>query len=72
MAGLTWLVGGAEVGGAAAEKVMRSAFTVLDDNLINLRAQYAQARRFVLCRDGVPVAAAVAEAHANHATLEVP
>ena len=38
MAGLTWLVGGAEVGGAAAEKVMRSAFTVLDDNLVNLRA----------------------------------
>ena len=51
---------------------MRSAFTVLDDNLVNLRAQYAQARRFVLCREGVPVAAAVAEAHANHATLEVP
>ena len=72
MAGMTWLVGGAEVGGAAAEKVMRSAFTVLDDNLVNLRAQYAQARRFVLCREGVPVAAAVAEAHANHATLEVP
>ena len=72
MAGMTWLVGGAEAGGAAAEKVMRSAFTVLDDNLVNLRAQYAQARRFVLCREGIPVAAAVAEAHADHATLEVP
>ena len=44
MAGLTWLVGGAEAGGAQAEKVMRSAFTVLDDNLVHLRAQYAQAR----------------------------
>ena len=72
MAGLTWLVGGAEAGGAQAEKVMRSAFTVLDDNLVHLRAQYAQARRFVLCSQGVPVAAAVAEAHANHATFEVP
>ena len=51
---------------------MRSAFTVLDDNLVHLRAQYAQARRFVLCSEGVPVAAAVAEAHANHATFEVP
>ena len=72
MAGLTWLVGGADAGGAAAEKVMRSAFTVLDDNMINLRSQYAQARRFVLCKEGVPVAAAVAEAHADQATLEVP
>ena len=36
-------MGGAEAGGAQAEKVMRSAFTVLDDNLVHLRAQYAQA-----------------------------
>ena len=37
-------VGGAEVGGVAAERIMRGAFSVLDDNLVLLRAQVRAAR----------------------------
>ena len=59
-------------GGAAAERIMRGAFSVLDDNVVLLRAQYAAARRAVLLRDGQPVAAAVVEVHIEHAVLEVP
>ena len=46
--GLRYAVGGADVGGITAEKIMRSSFSVLDDNLVNLRAQYQTARRVVL------------------------
>ena len=69
---LSFAIGGAEVGGAAAERIMRGAFTVLDDNVVMLRAQYAAARRVVLLRDGVPAAAAVVELHEEHGILEVP
>ena len=70
--GLGFAVGGVDVGGSVAEKIMRDAFSVLDDNLLMLRAQYATARRVVLFKEGVPVAASVVEVHPDHAILEVP
>ena len=68
----TFAVGGAEVGGVAADKVMRGAFSCLDDNVITLRAQYSDCRRAVLYCDGEPVAAAVAEMHVAHSVIEIP
>ena len=68
-------MGGADVGGIGAEKIMKDAFSVLDDNLVMLRAQYSAARRVVLFSADMPVAAAVVEVHADnaeHAILEVP
>ena len=60
-------------GGAAAEKVLKAAFAMLDENVLRLRVGYATARRVVLRRNGAPVAAAVgALAHAEHfAILDV-
>ena len=69
---LAYVVGGSDVGGACAERIMRSAFTTLDDNLVMLRAQYTCARRVVLFKQGVPVASAVVEVHADQSVLEVP
>lgn len=72
-------VGGAGNGGAAAERILRASFSVLDDNCVYLRAQYSGARRVVLWRGGLaaqgvggeaaavglarPVAACVVETH---------
>ena len=70
--GLRYAVGGADVGGITAEKIMRSSFSVLDDNLVNLRAQYQTARRVVLLNGDSPVAASVVEVHAEQSVLEVP
>ena len=69
---LSFSVGGAETGGVAAERIVRSAFSVLDDNCIMLRSQYACARRVVLFKEGVPVAAGVVELHPEHSIIEVP
>ena len=69
---LLYAVGGAEAGGSAAERIMRGAFSVLDDNLVMLRAQYSAARRVVLLKDETPVAAAVVEVHPEQSVLEVP
>ena len=69
---LSYVVGGSDVGGAGAERILRGAFTSLDDNLITLRAQYSGARRVVLRKADTPVAAAVVEVHGDHAILEVP
>ena len=56
-------------GGAAAERIMRAAFSMLDDNVVQLRAQYACARRIVLFCNGEPVASAVRPAgHAPRRT----
>ena len=70
--GLRYAVGGAETGGVAAEKIMRSSFSVLDDNLVYLRAQYQTARRVVLLSGDTPVAASVVEVHPEQSVLEVP
>ena len=70
--GLTFAVGGVDVGGAAAERIMRQAFGFLDDNVVDLRAQWSNARRVVLLRGDAVVAASVVEAHAERAVLEVP
>lgn len=59
--GLTYEVGGADVGGSGAERIMRGAFSVLDDNLVMLRSQYSAARRVVLYKADTPVAASVVE-----------
>ena len=69
-----FLVGGADAGGATAERIMRGAFSVLDDNLVMLRAQYATARRVVLLWQGTPVASSVVEVHTStpQSVLEVP
>ena len=42
---LHFVVGGGDVGGAAAERIMRSAFEHLDDNLVLLRRGEAKVRR---------------------------
>ena len=70
--GLTFAVGGVDVGGAAAERIMRQAFGFLDDNVVDLRAQWSNARRVVLLRGDAVVAASVVEARAERAVLEVP
>ncbi|KOO34516.1 hypothetical protein Ctob_009561, partial [Chrysochromulina tobinii] len=69
---LSYQVGGADVGGAGADRIMRGAFETLDDNMVGLRTQYAAARRVVLYRDETPVAAAVVEVHPEQGVLEVP
>ena len=55
--------------GAAAERIMRQAFGFLDDNVVDLRAQWSNARRVVLLRGDAVVAASVVEAH-ERAVLE--
>ena len=70
---LCYQVGGADVGGDAASRVLRSAFQQADENIIHLRAQYKSHRRIVLLRAGEPVAVAVAVAHPGPLNvLEVP
>jgi len=70
---LRYRVGGADVGGDAASRVLRQAFQQADENIIHLRAQYKTHRRIVLLRAGEPVAVAVAVAHPEPLhVLEVP
>ena len=70
--GLSYVCGGAEAGGLAADALLRASFASLDPNIVNLRGKYSSAERVVLLDDGRVAAAAVVQARmrdsfiANH------
>lgn len=53
-------------------RVLKSAFANCDENMMMLRGQYKEARRFILLREERVVAVAVAFAHYAQGVLEVP
>ena len=70
--GYTYTIGGHEAGGPDATRVLREV--EIDHSALELKQQFAAARRVVLSRDGRVVAAAIAEAHtsASPGVLEIP
>ena len=68
----TYTIGGHEAGGTDATRVLREV--EIDHSALELKQQFAAARRVVLSRDGRVVAAAIAEAHtsASPGVLEIP
>ena len=53
-------------------RVLKGAFANCDENMMMLRGQYKEARRFLLLREERVVAVAVAFAHDAQGVLEVP
>ena len=63
--GLHFLVGGADVGGIEATKLLASSFSNLDKSVLALTGDFSTAERCVLERHGKIVAAAVVLVHAE-------
>ena len=69
--GLSYVCGGAEAGGLAADALLLASFTQLDSAIVNLSGKYASAERVVLCHNGEIAAAAVVQARARGWTVRV-
>lgn len=68
--GFTYSIGGAEIGGAECERVLKEV--EIDENAIKLRQQFSDGRRAILMKNGVIVAAAVAETHVSPSNVHPP